>query len=127
MSKSARKTWWVVGMAGVILLILLVFDWNWLRAPLNQYVSQKTHRTFSSSDLHVRLGWTPTIRLKNVQFANAPWARGAQMARIARILDDEQTAADLVAYIGTLRGEPARLASASDASGPPRETGHAEP
>jgi hypothetical protein len=48
------------------------------------------------------------------------------MARIARILDDEQTAADLVAYIGTLRGEPARLASASDASGAPRETGHAE-
>ena len=51
---------------------------------------------------------------------------GAQMARIARILDDEQTAADLVAYIGTLRGAPARLASASDASGAPRETGHAE-
>jgi len=28
--------------------------------------------------------------------------------------------------IGTLRGAPARLASASDASGAPRETGHAE-
>jgi len=52
---------------------------------LNQYVSQKTHRTFSSSDLHVRLGWTPTIRIKNVQFANAPWARGAQMARIGAL------------------------------------------
>ena len=82
-SKSARKAWWVVGItAGAILFIVLVFDWNWLRAPLNQYVSQKTHRTFSSSDLHVRLGWTPTIRLKDVQFANAPWARGEQMARI---------------------------------------------
>jgi len=86
MPMLARKALWIVGIAAcAILLVVLVFDWNWLRPSLNQYVTQKTHRTFSSSDLQVRLGWAPTIRLKDVQFANAPWARGALMAKIGQL------------------------------------------
>jgi len=49
---------------------------------------------------------------------------GAQMARLGRTLD-EQSTADLVAYIGTLRGEPARLASAADSAGA-SDAGHTE-
>ena len=49
------------------------------------------------------------------------------MARLGGLLGDERRTADLVAYIGTLRGEAARLASASEAAGAPQATGHAEP
>ena len=49
---------------------------------------------------------------------------GGQMARLAGSLGDERRSADLVAYIGTLRGAPAHLASASQDAVAPRPTGH---
>lgn len=75
---------WPIAVAALVvaLVVLLVFDWNWLRGPLNSYVSRKTQRTFTSSDLHVRLGLTPTVRLRDVAFANADWAPAAPMAKI---------------------------------------------
>jgi hypothetical protein len=70
-----------MAIAALLLILIAAFDWNWLRDPLNAYVTRKTHREFTSSDLHVRLGMTPTIRLRNVVFANAPWAGSAPMAK----------------------------------------------
>jgi uncharacterized protein involved in outer membrane biogenesis len=64
---------------------MLIFDWNWLRPSLNAYLSQKTHRTFQSSDLHVRIGLTPTIRLRDVVLADAPWGETTPMARIGSV------------------------------------------
>ena len=49
---------------------------------------------------------------------------GGQMARLAGSLGDERRSADLLAYIGTLRGAPAHLASASQDAVAPRPTGH---
>jgi hypothetical protein len=51
---------------------------------------------------------------------------GAQMAALSRTLHDPQETADLVAYIGTLRGAPARVASASDSTSPPPDAEHVE-
>jgi len=51
---------------------------------------------------------------------------GAQMAALSRMLHDPQETADLVAYIGTLRGAPARVASASDSTSPPPDAEHVE-
>ncbi|MEJ8825075.1 AsmA family protein [Variovorax humicola] len=61
----------------VLLLVALVvlFDWNWVRPPLERYISQKTQREFRISDLHVRLGLTPTIRMRDVYFGNAAWSK----------------------------------------------------
>ncbi|HEY9065423.1 MAG TPA: AsmA family protein [Burkholderiaceae bacterium] len=70
-----------MAIAALLLILIAAFDWNWLRDPLNAYITRKTHREFTSSDLHVRLGMTPTIRLRNVVFANAPWAGSAPMAK----------------------------------------------
>ena len=67
-----------------LLALILAFDWNWLRRPLEAYVTHKTHRDFTISDLSVQLGWTPIIRLHDVVFANAAWAGDEPMARIAR-------------------------------------------
>ena len=65
-----------------LLLLLVLFDWNWLRRPLERYVSAKTQRTFRISDLHVTLGLTPTIRMRDVYFSNAAWSTEKPMARI---------------------------------------------
>jgi cytochrome c oxidase subunit 2 len=51
---------------------------------------------------------------------------GAQMAALSRSLHDPQETADLVAYIGTLRGAPARVASASDTASPPPDADQVE-
>lgn len=74
---------WTGLLIGLLLLVLL-FDWNWFRHPLERYISGKTFRTFTISDLNVKLGWslTPTIRMKDLYFANADWSKnGDAMAK----------------------------------------------
>ena len=85
---APRPRRWPVTVAAVLALLVvvaLVFDWNWLRGPFNAYVSRKTQRSFTSADLHVRLGLTPTIRLRDVVFSNAPWAASAPMAKLGSV------------------------------------------
>ncbi|WP_218511594.1 AsmA family protein [Variovorax sp. dw_308] len=64
---------------GVLALLLvafvILFDWNWVRPPLERYISRKTEREFRISDLHVKLGLTPTIRMRDVYFGNAKWSK----------------------------------------------------
>lgn len=70
----------------VVAAFLAVFDWNWLRGPLQRYVSEKTERAFSISSLEVDFGWTPTVTLRDVDFANADWAEDkTSMARIEKL------------------------------------------
>ena len=77
-----------VGSVVAALVVLLVafvvlFDWNWVRPSIERYISKRTEREFHSSDLHVKLGLTPTIQLRDVYFGNAKWSKEAPaMARI---------------------------------------------
>lgn len=75
--KFRLKTWQLVMLCilAVVVVFLIVFDWNWLRRPLERYVSDKTQREFRVADLDVDLGLTPTIKLKDIYFANAPWSK----------------------------------------------------
>ncbi len=66
----------------VLALFLALFDWNWLRAPLERYVTSKTQREFRISDLKVRLGLTPVITMRDVYIANAPWSDVEPMADV---------------------------------------------
>lgn len=66
----------------LLLVVALLFDWNWFRAPLERYVSRKTERVFRIADLDVRLGLTPTIRMRDVYFGNADWGSEEAMAKI---------------------------------------------
>ncbi len=74
-----------VGLAVALVLLVALFDWNWFRPPLERYISQQTHRTFRISDLHVKLGLTPTIRMRDVYFGNADWAHDEAMAKIPNL------------------------------------------
>lgn len=72
-------------LAMVVLAFVLMFDWNWVRPPLESYISRKTEREFRMSDLHVSLSLVPTIRMRDVYFANAPWSNEKSMARIDQL------------------------------------------
>ncbi|MES2529921.1 MAG: AsmA family protein [Pseudomonadota bacterium] len=74
-----------IGLLIAIILLVALFDWNWFRPPLERYISQKTQRTFRISDLHVKLGLTPTIRMRDVYFGNADWAHDQAMAKIPNL------------------------------------------
>ncbi|SEB19393.1 AsmA family protein [Variovorax sp. YR216] len=74
------------GLMVLLVLAVLLFDWNWVRPPVERYISRKTHREFRMDDLHVRLGLTPTIRMRGVRFGNADWSREDQpMAKIEQL------------------------------------------
>jgi len=79
-----RHPVWTVLMVALLLLILL-FDWNWFKGPVERYVSRTTERSFSIGDLHVRLGFSPTVRMRDVHFGNADWSQQGPMARIEQL------------------------------------------
>jgi AsmA protein len=66
----------VLAVSGVALL-----GWNWLRAPIEQRVLDKTGRALRiQGDLQVTWGWPwPKIQAHTVTFANPPWAKQPQM------------------------------------------------
>lgn len=95
-----RHPIWTVLIVALVLLVLL-FDWNWFRHPLERYISNKTQRTFTISDLDVHLGWklVPTIRMKDLYFSNADWSKNSEpMAK-----------ADMVEFSISLRDLPEKI------------------
>src|SRR4051812_32811312 len=64
--------------ACVLLMVLLVavFDWNWLRRPLERYLIDRSGREVRIGALHIDFGFslTPTVRLRDLHVQNAPWA-----------------------------------------------------
>jgi len=76
---------WIAGvvLAPLVLLVLLIalFDWNWLRGPIERKALEKTGRALAiNGDLTVHWGWpVPHLRAGAVTFANPPWAKEKQM------------------------------------------------
>jgi len=62
-------------------LFILVFGWNWLRAPIERMALEKTGRVLAiNGDMRVVLGWPrPRIRANAVTFANPLWTQEKQM------------------------------------------------
>ena len=76
----------LLGISLVLVVLFLVFDWNWFRKPLENYISDKTKREFRISSLDVDLSLTPMIKMKDVHFANADWSKtGNVMAQIGSL------------------------------------------
>jgi len=66
----------LLGLGIAIVLVTALFDWNWLRHPVERYLMDRSNREVRIGDLHVDLGWSlePTVRLRDVYIENAPWA-----------------------------------------------------
>lgn len=71
----------IAGLVLLALVALLVFwDWNWFKRPIEKRVEQQTGRRFViGGDLDVDLGWTPRVVLEDVHLGNAPWGRTKDM------------------------------------------------
>ena len=75
----------LVSALGVLLLAILVlvaiWDWNWLRGPIERIVRAQTGRSFDiGGDLDVDLGRVTRVRMDAVRFGNADWSTPADMA-----------------------------------------------
>ena len=67
------------------IVLLLLWDWNWFKGPVERAVQARTGRVLQIGNLDVDLGRTTTIRGDRITFANARWARQAQMASADRV------------------------------------------
>ena len=70
-------------LTAVLLLVLVIalFGWNWLRSPMERLALQQTGRELVlSGDLTVNFGWPVTrLHAAGVRFANPAWAQEKQM------------------------------------------------
>ncbi|MFI5447197.1 AsmA family protein [Polaromonas sp. UC242_47] len=83
-----RRVWWrwmAAGVAALLLVLVLVvvfFPWDWLRGPVNRYVSERTGRHFEiTRRLDVKLGLTSRVMADGIEFANPAWARDPYLVK----------------------------------------------
>ena len=95
---------WLMWVAAALLLppllaiaLIAVLGWNWARAPLQNYVLEKTGRELHiAGDLTISPGWpAPRVHARAVTFANPLWARQKQMVDV----DDVEFTVDLTELI----------------------------
>jgi len=72
-----------------IVVLILLWDWNWFKRPIENYVQRKTGRELHiDGNLDVDLGWVPRITAEGLRFGNAPWAREPLMASTRKLTLD---------------------------------------
>jgi len=75
----------IVLLAAIVLLVLL-WDWNWFKGPVERIVEARTGRTLViGGDLDVDLGRTTVVRADALRFANADWSDSQTMASVERL------------------------------------------
>ncbi len=86
---SLRRHPWLtaLGLLGLAIVVLvLLWDWNWFKGPIERRVEARTGREFEiGGDLDVDLGRITTIRADALRFGNAEWAKDPTMAATDRL------------------------------------------
>ena len=76
--------WWTAAGAALLALLVLVllWDWNWFKGPVERAVSARTGRSFEiAGNLDVDLGRTTVVRAEGLALGNADWSETPEMAR----------------------------------------------
>src|SRR4051812_31223485 len=66
----------VIGLLALIVLVLVLFDWNWLRGPLSRFASARLHRPVAiQGNLKVH-PWSlhPTATVEGLRIGQPSWA-----------------------------------------------------
>ncbi|NCT71833.1 MAG: AsmA family protein [Xanthomonadaceae bacterium] len=72
-------------LAAVIVVVAILFEWNWLRRPIEWVVERQTGRSFHiAGNLDVDLGTVTTVRGDALTFGNAAWSKVPTMAAADR-------------------------------------------
>ncbi|KAF1016106.1 MAG: hypothetical protein GAK31_01590 [Stenotrophomonas maltophilia] len=75
----------LVFVLAAVLLLIALWDWNWFKGPVERMVEARTGRALHLGHLDVELGRTTTVRADTLTFANATWAKQANMASADRV------------------------------------------
>ncbi|MEO8365875.1 MAG: AsmA family protein [Pseudoxanthomonas sp.] len=84
--KPSRRTVEIVALClAALVVLILLFDWNWFKGPLERLVQARTGRTFQiNGDLDVDLGRVTRVNMDKVRFGNAAWSKQPAMATADR-------------------------------------------
>jgi uncharacterized protein involved in outer membrane biogenesis len=79
-----RRLWIVLAIiAAAFVLLAVLWDWNWLKGPIERRVSERTGRTLTiAGDLDVELGVPVRVHVHDVSYANPDWAQRPQMLHV---------------------------------------------
>ncbi len=73
-------------MVGIVVLVL-VFDWNWIKGFVEREASKALGRTVViEGDLDVQLSWSPLVRMDHIRIANASWSPEPSMLTLQRLV-----------------------------------------
>jgi AsmA family protein len=86
----SRPRRWLIGTLGavavVVIAILILFDWNWLKGPLESQISERLGRPLRiHGNLDVDLSLQPKITIDDAELGNAPWGSSPSMAKVDRV------------------------------------------
>src|SRR5690606_8961555 len=83
---SRRTSTILAAVAGAVLLLVLLWDWNWLKGPVERIVEARTGREFEiAGNLGVDLGRITTVTADSVRLGNADWSGHRDMATADRL------------------------------------------
>lgn len=71
----------------LIVIFLMLFNWDWLRGPIGRYASKQMHREVRI-DGHLRvhlLTWTPRVRIERLFIGQPDWAKAARKQPFATV------------------------------------------
>lgn len=73
-------------VVAAIVILAILFRWDWLRGPLARYLSHRLHRPVEiTGHLYVHpWSWTPEATVTGVTIGNAPWAGRTPLASLPR-------------------------------------------
>jgi uncharacterized protein involved in outer membrane biogenesis len=96
---TKRRRWILlplVALAAVLSVLVILFDWNWLKGLVEDQASAALGRDVEiAGGLDVELGFQPRIIIEDARLANAPWASDVPMIAAARM----ETVIDLPALL----------------------------
>ena len=82
---SRRTTIILAALAAAIVLLAILWDWNWFKPLVERQVSARTGREFRiDGDLDADLGRVITISGDRLRFGNAKWSKEPTMATAQR-------------------------------------------
>ncbi len=74
-------------LALIVTILILIWDWNWFRGPLERAASARLHRQVTiAGDLNVNLwSWRPSATVDGISIANPSWAGAGKLGTIDRL------------------------------------------
>ncbi|WP_271163829.1 AsmA family protein [Brevundimonas intermedia] len=89
--RPGRAEAWAGGLGlaliGLVLLAVILFDWNMLRGPIGRWASAEYDRDIAlQGDLDVNLfSWTPSVVVRGLKIGGPDWARDRNTADVEEI------------------------------------------